>query len=66
MHVRGEDSQGMTRKNGAAPLTRHPQREGPRPLHFHLIWPVSGLTIQASKRSEELGVVPSHANAQWY
>ena len=32
--------------------THHPQREDPRPQHFHLIWPVSGLTIQAFDQIE--------------
>jgi hypothetical protein len=43
-----------------------PYREGPRPQHFHLIWPVSGLTIQgASRMTCIIDVLPSHAEAQW-
>jgi hypothetical protein len=59
----------MTHKNDESSqlkFKRHPHREDPRPQHFHLIWPVSGLIIQAINEIEYLGVVPSHAIAQWY
>jgi len=43
-----------------------PYREGPRSQHFHLIWPVSGLTIQsAGHATDAIDVLPSHAEAQW-
>jgi hypothetical protein len=71
-----ENDEGVGVAEDKSPRKRHPHREDPRPQHFHLSWPVSGLAsqghLQKSSLTDQqifedaLTVLPSHAQAQWY